>query len=185
MSSNQKQGMGTAKVQSAGWWEDINSGNIGQSSTDLIQKSKRQRGKVQKNAKNNTNNAGAFTTRRAADIKKLQTINSISSVPLVSLEQKSPLIWTIGTLVLYVIVFICELIQEGGIAPMSKNPLVGPSDETMIIMGAKYGPPIIAAEWWRFVTALFLHSGIIHLVLTVALKFCSCDVERDSGYCTA
>ena len=180
MSSKRQKGMSSHSQQSSGWWEDINSGSIGNQSSNLVQKSTRQRGRVQKNAKKRQNNPDPFLLDKNPEKAREQF--DANNPPLVSLEQKSPLIWTTGTLILYIIVFICEIVQEGGIASTSRNPLIGPSDDTMIIMGAKYGPPIIAGEWWRFITALFLHSGVIHLVLTVALKFCTTDVERDSGY---
>jgi membrane associated rhomboid family serine protease len=38
---------------------------------------------------------------------------------------------------------------------------------TLIRAGAHFGPAVRAGEWWRMVTATFLHGGLIHLVLNV------------------
>ncbi len=33
----------------------------------------------------------------------------------------------------------------------------------LIAMGAKLNPAIIDGEWWRFITPMFLHAGLLHL----------------------
>jgi rhomboid protease GluP len=42
--------------------------------------------------------------------------------------------------------------------------LLGSIDSyTLVRLGAKYGPLIAAGEWWRFITPVFLHAGLIHI----------------------
>src|SRR5260370_22940657 len=36
---------------------------------------------------------------------------------------------------------------------------------TLAMFGAKYGPLIYAGQWWRLITAGFLHGGIIHILM--------------------
>lgn len=54
--------------------------------------------------------------------------------------------------------------------------------ETLIKFGAKFNPLILEGEWWRFFTPIFLHIGIIHLLLnTLALYYLGTAVERIYG----
>lgn len=36
---------------------------------------------------------------------------------------------------------------------------------TLLLFGAKFPPAIFAGQWWRLVTAGFLHGGIIHILM--------------------
>ena len=49
--------------------------------------------------------------------------------------------------------------------------------------GAMYGPYFETGEWWRLITAMFLHSGFIHIANNmVALFFIGAIVERYFGH---
>lgn len=53
---------------------------------------------------------------------------------------------------------------------------------TLIHFGAKYNPLILQGEWWRFFTPMFLHIGLLHLLMnTVALYYIGNQVERTIG----
>lgn len=54
--------------------------------------------------------------------------------------------------------------------------------ETLITYGAKYNPAIIDGEWWRIVTSMFMHIGIIHLGMNMlALYYLGTAVEQIFG----
>jgi rhomboid protease GluP len=54
--------------------------------------------------------------------------------------------------------------------------------DTLIRFGAKYNPLILDGEWWRFFTPIFLHIGILHLMMnTLALYYLGNTVERMFG----
>ncbi|MGI8316141.1 rhomboid family intramembrane serine protease [Halobacillus mangrovi] len=53
---------------------------------------------------------------------------------------------------------------------------------TLIEFGAKYNPGIIDGEWWRIVTSMFLHIGLLHLFMNMlALFYLGNAVERIYG----
>ena len=42
---------------------------------------------------------------------------------------------------------------------------------TLALFGAKYGPLIGAGQWWRLITAGFLHGGLIHILMNSWVLF--------------
>ncbi|RWZ60076.1 rhomboid family intramembrane serine protease [Halobacillus fulvus] len=53
---------------------------------------------------------------------------------------------------------------------------------TLIEYGAKYNPGIIDGEWWRIVSSMFLHIGMLHLFMNMlALFYLGTAVERIYG----
>ncbi|WP_079479664.1 rhomboid family protein [Halobacillus salinus] len=54
--------------------------------------------------------------------------------------------------------------------------------ETLIEFGAKYNPAIIEGEWWRIVSSMFIHIGLLHLLMNMlALYYLGTAVERIYG----
>src|SRR5688572_2183995 len=46
-----------------------------------------------------------------------------------------------------------------------ENPLLGPTEEVLDKLGAKDADLILNQhEWWRFITPIFLHVGVFHLL---------------------
>jgi membrane associated rhomboid family serine protease len=88
----------------------------------------------------------------------------------------------IGTGVMISIMFVCELLQTGGIAAVSSNPMIGPDESTLLQMGAKYGPAIVDGEYYRFATGILLQNGAVTYVLSLLFLRVCCSVEQRSGY---
>lgn len=54
---------------------------------------------------------------------------------------------------------------------------------TLVHMGAKVNPLIEEGQFWRFITAAFLHGGLIHIVFNMmALKVIGVQVEQIYGW---
>ncbi|MBU5213420.1 rhomboid family intramembrane serine protease [Heyndrickxia oleronia] len=54
--------------------------------------------------------------------------------------------------------------------------------ENLIKYGAKYNPAIMEGEWWRFITPIFLHIGLSHVIMnSIAIYFLGTIVERVYG----
>ena len=53
---------------------------------------------------------------------------------------------------------------------------------TLIKYGAKFNPLILDGEWWRFLTPIVLHIGLLHLLMnTLAVFYLGSAVERVYG----
>lgn len=49
----------------------------------------------------------------------------------------------------------------------ASSSMGGISGEVLYRLGAKFGPAIYAGQWWRLVTAVFLHAGLLHIGLNL------------------
>lgn len=74
-------------------------------------------------------------------------------------------------------------ITPGIIAPLAMNPLVGPTPDSLVASGAKVTCLINkGGEWWRLVSPMWLHAGVIHLVVNLnMLRQLGFDLERQAG----
>jgi len=68
---------------------------------------------------------------------------------------------------LYIIV-ICTLAFLAEVA-VSRN--LDPSVEAVYALGALNGPAIFAGQWWRMITSVFLHGGVVHIALNMWALF--------------
>ncbi|MBN2369308.1 MAG: rhomboid family intramembrane serine protease, partial [Vicinamibacteria bacterium] len=60
--------------------------------------------------------------------------------------------------------------------------LLNPTGKALFEMGALYSPAVIGGQWWRLVTYMFLHIGVIHLVFnTMVLLNISTFLEEEIG----
>jgi len=94
----------------------------------------------------------------------------------------------------YALLLICTVMMTVSFAfngweiePLSINPMIGPSAETLLDLGAKQSSLIIIqGEWWRLFTPMFLHAGIIHYFLNMlALWFVGSAIEQSHGFVNA
>jgi membrane associated rhomboid family serine protease len=70
------------------------------------------------------------------------------------------------------------------VEPFSVNPMIGPSAQTLLKLGAKSSPLIVQEnEIWRLISAMVLHAGLIHYVINMlALWFIGSAVEQCHGF---
>jgi len=76
--------------------------------------------------------------------------------------------FTIIVTLIDVIMMIWEFVEGHGFASPKLNPMLGPNGVVLLSMGGKWVPAILhAGEWWRFVTSVFLHGGLVHIGLNL------------------
>jgi membrane associated rhomboid family serine protease len=90
----------------------------------------------------------------------------------------------------YFIIFVCSVmlivafgVNDWKVAPLSVNPMIGPSAEALIAVGARDTRLIVEkGQWFRVFTPLVLHAGIIHYIVnSLALWFIGAAVEQSHG----
>lgn len=82
--------------------------------------------------------------------------------------------YAIGFSVAQILVLAIMMIQCG-VAPFALNPMFGPYPDTLSEWGGKNAVDILdEGEWWRLITPIFLHAGVVHL-------FCNIAVQLDIG----
>jgi rhomboid protease GluP len=60
--------------------------------------------------------------------------------------------------------------------------LMEPTSDALLQWGANYGPLVTHGQWWRLFTAMFLHIGIIHILMNMYVLYASGPfVERLYG----
>ena len=74
--------------------------------------------------------------------------------PPARVDPRKPVVTT-ALLAVNVLVFLAMIVS--GISPLS------PTAEQVLRWGANFGPYTAAGQWWRLLTACFLHFGIIHI----------------------
>ncbi len=57
------------------------------------------------------------------------------------------------------------------------------SIETLVRYGAKFNPLIVLGQWWRLITPMFLHIGVVHLIMnSVILYYLGAQLEAVFGH---
>jgi membrane associated rhomboid family serine protease len=69
--------------------------------------------------------------------------------------------------------------------PFSVNPMIGPDSGVLVRSGAKVECLILApySEWYRFLTPMWLHAGILHLLSNMNCVYqTGFSLEREFGW---
>lgn len=87
--------------------------------------------------------------------------------PLPKIKRKIP--FFIPLLSVAQVALLIVTILVGGLEKVWVNPMIGPPQETLITFGGKMTERVRPPHWevWRLVTAFMLHSGVIHIVLSM------------------
>jgi len=64
----------------------------------------------------------------------------------------------------------------------TNNPMIGPTSTVLDTMGAKDEPELVAGQWWRLFSPMFLHAGVIHLGMNMFMLYrVGSQVEEGAG----
>jgi len=94
----------------------------------------------------------------------------------------------------YILLFVCTVTLIASIAvngwkvePLDENPMIGPSAETLVLMGAKSTYLIVNEdEGWRLLSSTILHAGLVHYFINMlALWFVGGAIETSHGWIAA
>jgi membrane associated rhomboid family serine protease len=94
----------------------------------------------------------------------------------------------------YILLVLCTVIMIATIAmngfkvePLGENPMIGPSAQTLIKMGAKDSQKIVVEdEGWRLLSSTMLHAGLVHYFINMlALWFVGAAIEMSHGWVAA
>ncbi|PKU72343.1 hypothetical protein MA16_Dca006343 [Dendrobium catenatum] len=81
---------------------------------------------------------------------------------------------------------VCILFRYFGrfsFEPLSINPLIGPDLRTLDTLGALDYKKIVSGEPWRLISCIWLHAGIIHLLVNMlSLLFIGIRLEQEFGF---
>uniref|UniRef100_A0A6T6G4P5 rhomboid protease n=1 Tax=Craspedostauros australis TaxID=1486917 RepID=A0A6T6G4P5_9STRA len=63
------------------------------------------------------------------------------------------------------------MMAQCGVAPININPMFGPYPDALSEWGGKNAFNILEEhEWWRLITPIMLHAGVIHLLCNIAVQ---------------
>nr|CAD1821374.1 unnamed protein product [Ananas comosus var. bracteatus] len=79
---------------------------------------------------------------------------------------------------------VARFLRRFAFQPLRQNPLLGPSSSTLEKMGAlEWNKVVHQHQGWRLVTSIWLHSGLIHLIVNMlSLLFIGIRLEQQFGF---
>jgi len=149
----------------------------------------RERLKEEKEEKEEESAAAYEHAREAAEAEKAQRIKALKArrqEALAKSAAKKPY-FTISVTLLEIALFILELAKTAKISSISFGSNVwqwgGVSTVVVIDMGGKVASRIVELnEWWRFVTPIFLHVSLTHIVFNLIMQVkVGMDLEKSFG----
>lgn len=73
--------------------------------------------------------------------------------------------------ILQIFFLVAMMLSEDGVVSMSVNAMIGPHPHKLSFAGAKNAARIrYKAEWWRLLSPVLLHSGVIHVLANVFIQ---------------
>lgn len=96
-------------------------------------------------------------------------------------SQFSARFYNMSTLVLLAqIVVMALMVHQGGVVPLAENVMLGPSVFVMLDFGALQGGYVIYEhQWWRLVSAMFVHAGLVHLACNAYVQVILIFIELE------
>jgi membrane associated rhomboid family serine protease len=104
---------------------------------------------------------------------------ALSEAPFVVALRPALPLFTAGACVAAALAFALVAAREFAVG---SPPALGVSRLWLLAVGAKWGPLLARGDFWRFLTCLFLHRGVVQLLLTVALHALALSFERKYGF---
>jgi rhomboid protease GluP len=62
----------------------------------------------------------------------------------------------------FLVAYLISVVATPGALGLSKI-LFGPDPRSLARLGSSFTPLVLAGQWWRWITYLFLHGGLLHL----------------------
>jgi membrane associated rhomboid family serine protease len=102
-------------------------------------------------------------------------------LPPIVMNNRSPYFIVVVSAI-NLMLLIWELVL-GGFEEPAANPMLGPPAYILIVTGGRFNPDIIyKGQWWRFITAMFLHTGFVHIAMNLLTQiFVGLKLERLHG----
>jgi len=63
-------------------------------------------------------------------------------------------------------IIAANVVVFGAMVASGVHPVL-PTPQSLIEWGADYGPRISAGQWWRLLTSMFLHFGVVHIAMNM------------------
>lgn len=79
-------------------------------------------------------------------------------------------VFTTAVCVVEITILAFSVVINEGLEPIDSNPTYGPSPETLVKCGALYEVQRVE-EMWRLLSAMLLHSGLLHIVPNLAIQW--------------
>lgn len=79
---------------------------------------------------------------------------------------------------------VAKFLRRLSFQPLSENPLLGPSTDTLRRLGALDVNKVVHEhQGWRLITCIWLHAGVIHIVVNMfSLLFIGIKLEQEFGF---